>query len=106
MYHYHIYYSLKNKKDGLDKMQEAYFDMAETFANKTYEKELILTKRIFKEVKNDLVCKLGTFLIYFLLDKIVLLLSQTWNISQLLNSFYSILWLIQFFLTMRASRNY
>ncbi|CAL1679382.1 unnamed protein product [Lasius platythorax] len=51
---------LKNKKDGLDKMQEAYFDMAETFANKTYEKELILTKRIFKEVKNDLYTVVDT----------------------------------------------
>jgi len=48
---------LRNKKDGLDKMQEAYLDMMETFTNKTYEKEYILTKRIFQQVKNDLVCK-------------------------------------------------
>ncbi|XP_029178772.1 uncharacterized protein LOC114946451 isoform X2 [Nylanderia fulva] len=40
---------LKNKKEGLKKMQEAYLDMTETFANKTYEKELVLTKRIFQE---------------------------------------------------------
>lgn len=64
-FHYHIYYSLKNKKEGLKKMQEAYLDMTETFANRTYEKELVLTKRIFQEVKNDLVCILGICLIYF-----------------------------------------
>ncbi|XP_011686220.1 PREDICTED: uncharacterized protein LOC105448987 [Wasmannia auropunctata] len=45
---------LRNKKNGLDKMQEAYLDITETFTNKTYEKEYGLTKRIFQEVKNDL----------------------------------------------------
>lgn len=54
---YYIYYSLKNKKDGLEKMRGAYLDMAETFANETYEKELVITKHIFQKVKSDLVCK-------------------------------------------------
>jgi len=48
---------LKNKKDGLEKMRGAYLDMAETFANETYEKELVITKHIFQKVKSDLVCK-------------------------------------------------
>lgn len=50
-----VCYSLRNKKNGLNKMQEAYLDITETFANKTYENEYILTKRILQEVKNDLV---------------------------------------------------
>ncbi|XP_012527437.1 uncharacterized protein LOC105831678 [Monomorium pharaonis] len=45
---------LRNKKDGLNKMQEAFLNITETFANRTYEKEHILSKRIFKRVKNDL----------------------------------------------------
>ncbi|EZA55914.1 hypothetical protein DMN91_010633 [Ooceraea biroi] len=45
---------LKNKKSGLDKMREAYLNVTETFANKTYEKEHALTKRIFQKVKDDL----------------------------------------------------
>lgn len=64
MYYYHIYYSLKNKKDGLVKMREAYFDIAETFANETYEKEFVVTKRIFQQVKNDLVCKPEKLVLY------------------------------------------
>ncbi|XP_029680256.1 uncharacterized protein LOC115245900 isoform X2 [Formica exsecta] len=40
---------LKNKKDGLEKMREAYLDMEETFANETYEKEFVVTKRIFQQ---------------------------------------------------------
>ncbi|XP_072762062.1 uncharacterized protein [Anoplolepis gracilipes] len=51
---------LKNKKDGLKKMQEIYLDMAETFANETYEKELVVTKRIFQQVKNDLYIVVNT----------------------------------------------
>lgn len=38
-------------------MRGAYLDMAETFADETYEKELVIIKRIFQKVKNDLVCK-------------------------------------------------
>ncbi|XP_012217140.1 uncharacterized protein [Linepithema humile] len=45
---------LKNKKSGLDKMQEAYLDATNTFANTMYKKELIVSKRIFKEIKKDL----------------------------------------------------
>ncbi|EFN63009.1 hypothetical protein EAG_03095 [Camponotus floridanus] len=51
---------LKNKKDGLEKMRGAYLDMAETFANETYEKELVITKRIFQKVKNDLYTVVDT----------------------------------------------
>jgi len=51
---------LRNKKSGLDKMQDACLDMSETFANKTYEKELIITKRIFQQVKNDLYIVVDT----------------------------------------------
>ncbi|KAM0728876.1 hypothetical protein ACS0PU_004230 [Formica fusca] len=40
---------LKSKKDGLEKMREAYLDMEETFANETYEKEFVVTKRIFQQ---------------------------------------------------------
>lgn len=36
-------------------MREAYQDITEIFANKTYEKEHVLTKHIFQQVKNDLV---------------------------------------------------
>lgn len=53
-------------------MREAYLDVAETFANESYEKELVITKQIFQKVKSDLVCKFLTYFI-FLLDKIVLL---------------------------------
>ncbi|XP_011172002.1 uncharacterized protein LOC105204573 [Solenopsis invicta] len=45
---------LRNKKDGLDKMREAYLSITETFANKTYEEEHILSKKIFRRVKEDL----------------------------------------------------
>lgn len=51
---------LKNKKDGLEKMREAYLDMEETFANETYEKEFVVTKRIFQQVKNDLYTVVDT----------------------------------------------
>lgn len=52
---------MKNKKSALDKMQEAYLDAANTFANKTYKKEGIVSKRIFNQVKKDMVCKIATF---------------------------------------------
>lgn len=42
-------------------MQEAYLDAANTFANKTYKKEGIVSKRIFNQVKKDMVCKIATF---------------------------------------------
>lgn len=45
-------------------MREAYLDMEETFANETYEKEFVVTKRIFQQVKNDLVCKLEKLILY------------------------------------------
>lgn len=51
---------LRNKKNGLDKMREAYLDFTETFANETYEKEHILAKRIFRQVKNDLYTVVDT----------------------------------------------
>ncbi|KAL0106522.1 hypothetical protein PUN28_016312 [Cardiocondyla obscurior] len=58
---------LKNKKNGLDKMKEAYSDNVEIFSNKTYEKEVVLTKRIFKEVKEDLVShKITIFVTIFI----------------------------------------
>lgn len=41
-------------------MREAYLDVVETFANKTYQNEYLLTKRIFQQVKNDLVRKTET----------------------------------------------
>ncbi|XP_018351691.1 PREDICTED: uncharacterized protein LOC108754117 isoform X1 [Trachymyrmex septentrionalis] len=45
---------LRNKKDGLNKMQEVYLDITETFANITYKKEFNLVKHLFSEMKNDL----------------------------------------------------
>lgn len=36
-------------------MREAYVGFTETFANRTYKDEQILTKRIFQKVKDDLV---------------------------------------------------
>lgn len=36
-------------------MKVTYLDTKKTFANKTYENELILTKHMFQDVKNDLV---------------------------------------------------
>lgn len=51
---------LRNKKTGLDKMREAYQDITEIFANKTYEKEHVLTKHIFQQVKNDLYTVVDT----------------------------------------------
>jgi len=58
-----IYCSLKNKKAGLDRMRDACLEMTETFANKTYEKEHSMTRRIFQQVKDDLV----TFVLYFVI---------------------------------------
>lgn len=46
--------------------------MAETFANETYEKELVTTKRIFQQVKNDLVCK---HVLYFFKQNCVFILN-------------------------------
>ncbi|TGZ47741.1 uncharacterized protein [Temnothorax longispinosus] len=53
---------LRDKKNGLGKMREAYLDITETFANKTYEEEHILTKRIFQQVKNDLYTVVDTII--------------------------------------------
>lgn len=55
---------LRNKKDGLDKMWEAYLDITETFTSKTYEKEYGLTKHIFQEVENDLSIVVDTIFPY------------------------------------------
>ncbi|XP_014469635.1 PREDICTED: uncharacterized protein LOC106741803 [Dinoponera quadriceps] len=51
---------LKNKKSGLDKMREAYVGFTETFADRTYKNEQILTKRIFQSVKDDLYSVVDT----------------------------------------------
>ncbi|XP_020285696.1 uncharacterized protein LOC109855641 isoform X2 [Pseudomyrmex gracilis] len=51
---------LKNKKSALEKMKKTYLDTKKTFANKTYENELILTKHIFQDVKNDLYTVVDT----------------------------------------------
>lgn len=45
---------LRNKKSNLDKMRKAHRDITEIFANKTYEREYVLTKHIFQQVKTDL----------------------------------------------------
>ncbi|KYN11817.1 PREDICTED: uncharacterized protein LOC108767886 [Trachymyrmex cornetzi] len=45
---------LRNKKNGLNKMQEVYLDSTETFKNITYKKEFNLVKHLFSEAKNDL----------------------------------------------------
>ncbi|XP_011881269.1 PREDICTED: uncharacterized protein LOC105569422 [Vollenhovia emeryi] len=45
---------LRSKKKGLDEMRQANLDITETFANITYKKETILTKKLFQQVKNDL----------------------------------------------------
>ncbi|XP_076757045.1 uncharacterized protein LOC143427073 [Xylocopa sonorina] len=45
---------LRNKQKGLEKMKEAYLNTAEMVANTTYEKELVVTKRIFRGIKTDL----------------------------------------------------
>jgi len=44
-------------------MRDACLEMTETFANKTYEKEHSMTRRIFQQVKDDLV----TFVLYFVI---------------------------------------
>lgn len=41
-------------------MQEVSSDFTKIVENTMYEKELIVSKRIFKEVKKDLVCKVAT----------------------------------------------
>ncbi|EGI59013.1 PREDICTED: uncharacterized protein LOC105152305 [Acromyrmex echinatior] len=45
---------LRNKKNGLNKMEEVYLDITETFANITYKKEFNLVKHLFSEMKDDL----------------------------------------------------
>ncbi|CAL7942722.1 unnamed protein product [Xylocopa violacea] len=45
---------LKNKQNGLEQMKEAYLNTAEMVANTTYEKEMVVTKRIFRGIKRDL----------------------------------------------------
>lgn len=42
-------------------MREVYVDFTETFANRTYKDEQILTKRIFQKVKEDLVSTTNTY---------------------------------------------
>lgn len=53
-------------------MREVNVDFTETFENKTYQDEQILTKRIFQKVKEDLVRQPKNndilFYIIFLLD--------------------------------------
>ncbi|XP_011146565.1 uncharacterized protein LOC105187448 isoform X2 [Harpegnathos saltator] len=51
---------LRNKKSGLDKMRETYVGFTETFADRTYKNEQILTKRIFQKVKDDLYTVVNT----------------------------------------------
>ncbi|XP_012060197.1 PREDICTED: uncharacterized protein LOC105623414 [Atta cephalotes] len=45
---------LRNKKNGLNKMQEVYLDITETFVNITYKKEFTLVKHLFSKIKDDL----------------------------------------------------
>lgn len=78
---------MKNKKDGLEKMKKAYLDMAESFANETYEKELVITRRIFQQVKEDLVCKL---VLYFYLTKLCFYIKHGKLISYLINFFFTV----------------
>lgn len=46
---------LKNKKNGLNKMQEAHSDATKILTSTTYQKEGVISKRIFREVKKDLL---------------------------------------------------
>ncbi|KYN00765.1 PREDICTED: uncharacterized protein LOC108775633 [Cyphomyrmex costatus] len=51
---------LRNKKDGLSKMQKVYLeDATETFAKKTYKKEYNLIKYLFHRAKKDLKTVVG-----------------------------------------------
>ncbi|KAI4499410.1 hypothetical protein M0802_005306 [Mischocyttarus mexicanus] len=45
---------LKNKKNGFDKMREMYLTSAQLLEEKTYENEVRVTKRLFKETKEHL----------------------------------------------------
>ncbi|XP_031836060.1 uncharacterized protein LOC116428510 isoform X2 [Nomia melanderi] len=45
---------LENKKMGLEKMKQAYLDHTELTANTTFNVEQTISKRIFRDVKEDL----------------------------------------------------
>lgn len=50
-----FYFSLEKKKIGSEKMREALLSAEQLTDTTTYNKEHVITKRMFKNVKKDLV---------------------------------------------------